>query len=281
MEQRADIREIRSFFASMMTKASRSHDPRMKRAFEEVLREDFLPAGPWQVMVGNTYVETPSADPVYLYQNSLIALDAQKGINNGEPFMHASWIGTAAPQPGETICHVGAGTGYYTAILSRLVAPGRVHAFEIDKTLARAAAANLAHLANVTLVNQDATRAQIPACDLIYVNAGVAAPPLSWLQALSATGRMIMPWRPSRWVGVALLLARRERGFVVKPIAPAWFIPCVGASGSDHCQKVPTNEQAWSTRSAWLRTDRSPDQSATAISEHVWFSTDVIEDRET
>lgn len=280
MEQRADIREIRAFFASMMTKASRSHAPRMKRAFEQVLREDYMPPGPWQVMVGNTYVETPSADPLYLYQNNLIALDGKRGINNGEPFLHASWIGTAAPQPGETVCHVGAGTGYYSAILASLAAPGIVHAFEIDGALARAATVNLARCSNVTLINKDATRAKIPACNLIYVNAGVAAPPLSWLQALTENGRMIIPWRPSRWVGLAIMLTRCKQGFAVKPIAPAWFIPCVGASDSARYSKVPTTEQAWSTRSAWLCSDRSPDRSATAICEPVWFSSDPIEEPE-
>jgi len=278
VKQRADIREIRSFFASMMTKASRSRDPRMKRAFETVLREDYLPPGPWQIMVGNSYVETPSADPLYLYQNNLIALDLPKGINNGEPFLHASWIGAVAPQPEETVCHVGVGTGYYSAILANLVAPGMVHAFEIDDALAYAARTNLAGYSNVTLVNADATHSEIPACDLIYVNAGVAAPPLSWLRALSENGRMIMPWRPSRWVGLAIVLTRRKQGFEVKPIAPAWFIPCIGASGFDGFSKVPTSEQAWSTRSAWLSSDRSPDQSATAICEHVWFSSDRAKD---
>ena len=89
-------------------------------------------------------LETPSADPAYLYQNTLVALDADRGINNGEPFLDASWIGAAAPQPGETITHVGAGTGYYSAILSMLVLPGgHLNAFEIHEELAEAARRNL------------------------------------------------------------------------------------------------------------------------------------------
>jgi hypothetical protein len=39
------------------------------------------------VLAGNNYVENPSADPSYLYQNNLIALEAEKGINKGEPFL--------------------------------------------------------------------------------------------------------------------------------------------------------------------------------------------------
>jgi protein-L-isoaspartate(D-aspartate) O-methyltransferase len=46
-----------------------------------------------------------------------VALDAGKGINNGEPFLHASWIGAVSPKASDVISHVGAGTGYYTALL--------------------------------------------------------------------------------------------------------------------------------------------------------------------
>jgi protein-L-isoaspartate(D-aspartate) O-methyltransferase len=81
-------------------------------------------------MVAEWYLETPSADAAYIYQSNLVALDAGKGINNGEPFLHAAWIGAVTPQPGETVTHVGAGTGYYSAILSMLVlADGSVNAF--------------------------------------------------------------------------------------------------------------------------------------------------------
>jgi protein-L-isoaspartate(D-aspartate) O-methyltransferase len=43
-------------------------------------------------MVADNYLETPSADPAYLYHNNLIAFDLGKGINNGEPFLHAAWM---------------------------------------------------------------------------------------------------------------------------------------------------------------------------------------------
>jgi hypothetical protein len=56
-------------------------------------------------MVAEKYLETPSADPAYLYQNTLVALNADKRINNGEPCLHAAWIGAVAPKPGETVAH--------------------------------------------------------------------------------------------------------------------------------------------------------------------------------
>ena len=81
--------EARTLYARMMAAASGSSDPRLERIFELVPREAFLPPGPWHIMVEHRLVETPSADPALLYQNALVVLDRQKGINNGEPFLHA------------------------------------------------------------------------------------------------------------------------------------------------------------------------------------------------
>jgi protein-L-isoaspartate(D-aspartate) O-methyltransferase len=269
----ASLGEIRRFHARAMAVASRSSDARLERVFELVPREAFLPPGPWQIKVDRQYVETPSADPVYIYQNNLVALDAEKGINNGEPFLHAAFIGAIAPQSGDVVCHVGAGTGYYTALLAMLTLPGgRVHAYEIEEDLARKARQNLEPFEIASVTHGDATRLPLPPYDLIYVNAGVVSPPISWLGALRPGGRMIFPWRPQPGVGLAVLLTRAENGFAVKPLMPAWFIPCVGASGQEGCTRAPSPQEAWSVRSAWLTADRPPDDTAVAIYPGVWFA---------
>src|SRR3954452_16834463 len=101
MARKASLDEIRGFFAKLMAGATGTNDPRYERAFELVRREAFLGAGPWYAsgftaVAGTTsrYVETPSADPVYLYQSLLFALDPVKRVNNGEPFLHAAWLGS-------------------------------------------------------------------------------------------------------------------------------------------------------------------------------------------
>jgi protein-L-isoaspartate(D-aspartate) O-methyltransferase len=269
-----NIDEVRKFYARLMAAASRSTDPRLERVFELVPREAFLPPGPWKVLVDNRYVDTPSADPVHVYQNTLIALDDARGINNGEPFLHAAWLGVVAPRSGDKICHIGAGMGYYTAILSLLSTPGGwVEAFEIDERLALAARRNLRPYEGVTVTHGDATMLALPPADLIYVNAGVLAPPRSWLQALRPGGRMIFPWRPSGDVGLAVLLTRVGEGFAARPLMGAWFIPCVGGVlVKDGFGKVPSLHDAWSIRSVWLTSDRAPDGAAVAVYEDVWFS---------
>lgn len=273
----ARLDEIRGFFAKQMARASRSLDPRLERMFELVPREAFLPRGPWKIKVAESYIDTPSADPVYVYQNVLVALDAGKGINNGEPMLHARWIGAVAPQAGETVTHIGAGMGYYSAILSMLVRPGgRLIGFEIEQDLAVAARQNLAPFENASIVIGDATLLDTPPSDLIYVNAGVIAPPEQWLAALRPGGRMIFPWRPSEAVALAVLVTRLALGFELKPLMPAWFIPCVGASTAASDALPPNHSSAWGTRSIHLSRDRAPDESATAIYDNVWFSTTPI-----
>ena len=229
------------------------------------------------MLIGQRYVETPSADPAHLYQNTLVALDAARGINNGEPFLHAAWIGAVAPRPGETVIHIGAGAGYYTAILSMLVLPGgKVLAYEIDAQLAEAAWRNLEPFDNVTLIHTDAVKAKLKRSDIIYVNAGVVAPPARWLQSLKQGGRIIFPWRPTPKIGLALMAARSRAGFSVRIVGTSWFIPCSGASDEAMSLKAPNQREAWKSRSIVLSSERAPDKSATAVYPELWFSSEPV-----
>ena len=278
MDDRTDrLAEARALYARMMAAVSQSSDPRLERIFELVPREAFLPPGPWHVLIGQRYVETPSADPAHLYQNTLVALDAARGINNGEPFLHAAWIGAVAPRPGETVIHIGAGAGYYTAILSMLVLPGgTVLAYEIDAQLAEAARRNLEPFDNVTLIHTDAVKAKLKRSDIIYVNAGVVAPPARWLQSLKQGGRIIFPWRPTPKIGLALMAARSRAGFSVRIVGTSWFIPCSGASDEAMNLKAPSQTEAWKSRSIVLSSERAPDETATAVYPELWFSSEPV-----
>src|ERR1700694_2023595 len=74
-KSKSSLDEIRSFYATMMAVASGSTDPRFERAFELVRREAFVGPGPWHITIYQRAVETPSADPVFLYQNVVVNLD--------------------------------------------------------------------------------------------------------------------------------------------------------------------------------------------------------------
>lgn len=271
-DKHADLSEVRRAYALRVTREAA--DSRLKDLFAEVPREAFLPPGPWLMGSESQYATTPEADPVHLYQDTVVAIDPAKGINNGQPSLHAIWLSAVAPQPDETVTQIGIGYGYYTAMLSRLA--GRIEAIEIEPHLAREARRRLADYANVHVTEGDATRIALPASDVIYVSAGALAPPLSWLRALKPGGRLIFPWRPAEAAGLALVVTRRpgglSGGLQVKPLMAAWFIPCFGASEPDQTVKAPGPDDAWDVRSLWVRTESAPDDSAVAIYRDVWFS---------
>ena len=89
----------------------------------------------------------------------MIGIAPERNLNNGQPSLHAALIAAAAPQPKENVVHVGAGVGYYTAILAELVgAAGTVTAIEFDAELAARATANFARTPHVRAVHGDGTR---------------------------------------------------------------------------------------------------------------------------
>ena len=72
----------------------------------------------------------------------LVAIDETRGLNNGQPSLWASLFDQLDLKPGERVIHVGAGAGYYSAILAEIVgSTGRVRALEIDPGLAERARA--------------------------------------------------------------------------------------------------------------------------------------------
>ena len=102
--------------------AVRITDKGVENAFAEVPREDFLGPGPWPIYRWRrAYVATPTSDPVYLYTDDLVGIVPERHINNGQPSLHALLLAAAAPRVGDHSVHVGAGVGYYSAMMAHLV----------------------------------------------------------------------------------------------------------------------------------------------------------------
>src|SRR3984893_6356882 len=173
MDREPELKIIRRAFAKQVLAACGIRNPRVEAAFAAVAREDFLGPGPWQIVRwGGGYRATPDPDPVDLYTDDVMGILPQRNLNNGQPSLHAALIAAAAPQPGEHVVHVGAGVGYYTAILAELVgATGRVTAIEFDGELAARATANFAQTPHVRVVHGDGTRIVFEPVDVVYVNA--------------------------------------------------------------------------------------------------------------
>jgi protein-L-isoaspartate(D-aspartate) O-methyltransferase len=258
-------------YAAKVAEAAGIRNARVEQAFASVPREDFLPPPPWTVISHGTAVQTSGIN--HIYANVLVAIDRARGINNGEPALHAAWMEAVDPQPGETVIHVGAGTGYYTAILAHLVEPGgRVEAYEYETDLAAVAARNLSGYPQVSVHSGSAFGRILPSANVIYVNAAVAAPDREWLRALHQGGRLIFPWQPHGNWGPAMLVTRALNGYRAKPLMSVGFIGCSGATAGDPVGSGPSESDVAATRSIWLMAERKPDASATAIYDDVWFS---------
>src|SRR5215467_4085381 len=200
-------------------------------AFTSVPREQFIGPGPWRIVTNSGYVTVPADDPAFLYQDFAVALQPDKHINNGQPSLHVRCLAALQIKTGEKVVHVGAGTGYYTALLATLVGPtGSVVAYEVDRQLADKAAANLKDYSNISLQNRSGVEAPLPECDVIYVNAGATSPMDAWLDALRTGGRLLFPLTTAHGFGAILLITRNtESQFAAKFVVQAAFIHCLGA----------------------------------------------------
>lgn len=266
--------DYREFYAHFVVAKAHSTDERLVAAFASVPREDYVGDPPWLIWAGLRYIST--SDPRLLYQDVVVSLASERGINNGQPTLHSLCLVACAPALGDTVIQVGAGTGYYTAILASLVgATGKVIAYEIEADLAARARENLRHLPNVKVEHASATTGALPEADVIYVCAGATHPHPTWLDALKVGGRLIFPLTPNNGMGVMLLVTRRsEDPFAVRIVSPAGFIPCVGARDDAMSQILTTAMQSRSLMAAKsLHRRTQPDITACCIGDGWWLST--------
>lgn len=224
-------RAHREFFAKLVT-ANVGLPPgsELEAAFASTPREQFVGPPPWRMFTRSGYVESPD-DPALLYQDVVVSLGGEGPFNNGQPTLHAACIAAFNVRKGDHVVHVGAGTGYYTTILAKLVGEtGTVDAYEVVPEFARRAAENLAEFSYVTVHARSGAEGPLPACDVLYVNAGATEPMNVWLDALRPGGRLLFPMTPSDGSGAMLLVTKNEDGGVAaRFLMQVQFVPCIGA----------------------------------------------------
>src|SRR5947207_11113559 len=146
-------------------------------AFATVPRERFVGPGPWKIkspMWMGEYWITADADPRHVYHDTLIALDAARGINNGQPSLWVALFGQLGIKPGEHVVHLGCGTGYYSGIAAELVGPtGKVPALESDAALAEQARKAVKHWHQGSVVDAGGSEAGLePARGVVATHPG-------------------------------------------------------------------------------------------------------------
>jgi protein-L-isoaspartate(D-aspartate) O-methyltransferase len=233
-QMRRSIEEARRNYAEELRFTAKLGSRVIVDAFATVPRERFLGPGPWRVlspMAMPEYWTTQDADPRHLYHDVLIAIDEERRLYNGQPSLWARMYDHLELNRGDHVVHVGAGTGYYSAILAQIVGrAGQVTAIEIDPILAARAKENLAAgwpQATVAAADGFLFQPDRPA-DAIVVNAGVTHFSPVWLDALAAeNGLLLVPLtNAERWGG--FLMITRRAGDSCR--YPARFI----GRGGDH-----------------------------------------------
>jgi protein-L-isoaspartate(D-aspartate) O-methyltransferase len=246
MPTKSELDIVRQAYAKRIMFAAGVTDRRVEAAFAAVPREAFLGPGPWQVvrwgLVPNAggYVTTPNRNPVYLYDDVVVAILPERSLNNGQPSLHALLMASAAAKAGDHIVHIGTGSGYYTAILAHLAGRrGKVTAIEYDPELAALSARNLRNWSNASVINGDGTTIDFASADVIYVNAGATHPMAHWLDRLTDGGRLILPVTAAGFPrgdirqGAVFRIERNGDDYPTRRISAVAIFPCAAGRGTD------------------------------------------------
>jgi protein-L-isoaspartate(D-aspartate) O-methyltransferase len=227
----SDVAAARARYATLIARRERIYSPRLLVALGAVPREDFLAKGPWRIKseAARGYRLTPDADPVHLYDNVLVAIDARRKLDTGLPSLWAHFIDLLGVKEKDRVVQIGCGLGYFSAVLSKVVGPkGRVHAVECDERLAARAATCLEAYRNVEVIHGDGCRHVGEPADVIIVHAGFSQPHPLWLRSLRPRGRLLVPLTQRDREGAALKITRRGKGFEAEAVQQIRIFPGQG-----------------------------------------------------
>jgi protein-L-isoaspartate(D-aspartate) O-methyltransferase len=179
------------------------------RAMEEVPREKFVLAA----QVGAAYEDR--------------AMPIACGQTISQPFVVAYMTEQLAVEPRHHVLEVGSGSGYQTAILSRLAA--RVTSVERYRTLADAARIRLKALGcdNVEVIHGDGTAGapdQAP-FDRIIVTAAAESVPQALADQLVEGGVMVLPLGPREGHQTLARIVRTQEGLARTNLIAVRFVP--------------------------------------------------------
>jgi protein-L-isoaspartate(D-aspartate) O-methyltransferase len=230
------LEQARRWFAEELRAIAHLSDEGVVAAFAAVPRERFAGPGPWRIFhMNDGYWSTPDADPRRLYHNILIGLDEKRGINIGEPLLWARLFDRLGVKDGARVLQLGAGSGYYTAILAELVGPkGSVEGIEIEAPLAEAASRNLKAWPAARVRLGDASKPLTGTWDIIVAFAGATAPQSWWLDGLADGGRLLLPMTAGQqWGGFMLRVERRGKRLEARSLGRVGFYPLAGARDAE------------------------------------------------
>jgi protein-L-isoaspartate(D-aspartate) O-methyltransferase len=165
------------------------------------------------------------------YGDHALPIDANQTIS--QPYIVALMTELLAVDKSSRVLEIGAGSGYQTAVLSRVA--GQVYAIERIADLARQAQARIRSLGiyNATVKCFDGTMgwsAHAP-YDGILVAAGGPEVPDPLLAQLKVGGRLVIPIGESRESQRLVRVIRTDEGYLREEHGSCAFVPLIGRHG--------------------------------------------------
>jgi protein-L-isoaspartate(D-aspartate) O-methyltransferase len=190
------------------------HDDRVLNAINQTPRELFV----------------SEAQRKHAYEDRALPIDQGQTIS--QPMMVALMTQALQLKGNESVLEIGTGSGYQTAILSRLVA--RVYSIERIQQLALQAAQHLVQLgiSNVSLFVGDGSKGWPDAApyDRILVTAAAPEVPLHLLDQLVSWGKLVVPVG-SQERQELLIVHRAPWGPETYSLGGCVFVPLIGEEG--------------------------------------------------
>lgn len=203
-----DIRVELRYARSMIGRVT--FGDRVMTAMEEVPRHYFV----------------PDHEQRYAYANGSLPIGHGQTIS--QPFIVALMTDLLACGPDDCVLEVGTGSGYQTAILSRVV--GQVRSVEIIPELARQSTARLARLGytNIEIRHTDGYNGwpEFAPYDGILITAAASAVPPPLIKQLKESRRLVIPVGPQYGYQELVVIEKRLDGSLSKTdVLGVAFVP--------------------------------------------------------
>lgn len=190
-------------------------DEKVLRAMSEVPRHFFV----------------PDALKAQAYKDNALPIASKQTIS--QPFIVARMTELLELTPQSKVLEIGAGSGYQTAVLSRLA--NKIYAIERVPNLVSEAREKLNKLnvRNVTLVGGDGTLGwQLYApFDAILIAAGSPKIPEPLLNQLKIGGRLVLPVGDNQQTQRLIRATKTANGFQTEDFGACAFVPLIGEHG--------------------------------------------------
>ncbi len=177
----------------------------------------------------------PSKYLDYAYQDSAVPIDEGQTIS--QPYIVAKMIQALKPENNDKILEVGTGSGYATAVLSRI--SRQLYTIERHKLLAAQAQARYKELGyeNIEIKIADGTKGWQDKApfDKILVSAGAPAIPEPLTNQLKLGGLLIIPvGKEKKLQKLIRLFKTSENNYKIEELESVRFVPLVGEKGWTH-----------------------------------------------